>query len=147
MISDIDDDDDDDSTCGGFFASPPDDDNHRPSMEDIEAIGGQMGMMMRFNSSRSAPDNGSMNPAKVLSLIKSRRKAQQLESQHGIMTIRIQLHGLQPPIWRRVKVSSSLTLHDFHNKVIIPAMGWATEPSYHGYMFMLKPLVAYGNDK
>jgi hypothetical protein len=95
---------DDDDSCGGFFVEPPDDAEPRPSADDIEANGGQMGIMMRFNSSRvSGSDSGSgMTPEKVLSIIQSRRREAQKPAK-SIMTIRIQLNALHPPIWRRVK--------------------------------------------
>ena len=47
--------------------------------------------------------------------------------------VRIQLNGVYPEVFREVKVSGSMALRTFADKVILPAMGW--ERSYHCYYF------------
>lgn len=40
---------------------------------------------------------------------------------------------LEPPVVRRLKVSSTTVLNTFHDKILGPAMGWVR--NYHGYFF------------
>ena len=47
--------------------------------------------------------------------------------------VRIQLNGVYPEVFREVKVSGSMALRTFADKVILPAMGWRR--SYHCYYF------------
>eukprot|EP00798_Chlamydomonas_sp_ICE-L_P028002 gene28002-31098_t len=52
-------------------------------------------------------------------------------------TLKISFRGPKPEIWRRVRVPATLSLSDFHSKVLIPAVGWA--PNAHAYAFFRKP--------
>ena len=47
--------------------------------------------------------------------------------------VRIQLNGVYPEVFRDIKVSGSMALRAFADKVILPAMGW--QRSYHSYYF------------
>lgn len=135
--------DNEDISYGGHFERIPVDDDPRPSDEDMERMGGTMGMMMR-----SYQPTSSVQPKVWLKKIQSRRPRHSDNGSIVMMTIRIELQGIRNPrIWRRVKVPSVLSLHQFHEKVLVPVMGWARGPPYHGYVFMLKPFVDYGNDK
>ena len=47
------------------------------------------------------------------------------------------LRELNPPIWRRFKVSSSVNLDLLHDKVLAPIVGWTR--NYHTYYFRRLP--------
>lgn len=57
-----------------------------------------------------------------------------------ILQFRIRLKDLSPMVWRRVQVSSTMTLHEFHG-VLQVAMGWE---SIHLYQFIICT-VRYGS--
>jgi len=46
-----------------------------------------------------------------------------LKNSHAIVILRIELHGMEPLIWRRVRVPSAMTLRDLH-AVVQRVMGW-----------------------
>lgn len=52
-------------------------------------------------------------------------------------TLRIQILGFRPFIWRRVKVPGSITLHSLQDRVIAPIFGWCR--NYHAYYFRKIP--------
>lgn len=43
---------------------------------------------------------------------------------HSVMTLRVQIEDIDPPIWRRIRVDSDITLRALHH-VIQAAFGWA----------------------
>ena len=49
------------------------------------------------------------------------------------LVVRIQLTGVEPPVYRDVRVSGSMSLRTFSGKVIQATMGWAR--CYHSYVF------------
>ena len=54
-----------------------------------------------------------------------------------MFTLRIQVLGFRPYIWRRVKVPGSITLSSLQDRVIAPVMGWCR--NYHAYYFRKIP--------
>lgn len=50
-----------------------------------------------------------------------------------IYQLKITLRGSKPPIWRRLLVEDSITLHKLHN-IILTAMGW---DGYHLHQFTI----------
>lgn len=48
-----------------------------------------------------------------------------------VVTLTVTLRGIEPPVWRRLEVPSSLTLHRLH-EVLVTAMGWF---DYHLHAF------------
>jgi hypothetical protein len=118
--------------CGGHWVEQPEHADPRPSDEDNDRMGGMVGMMMRSNN-HATSDTRIRD--KLLSMLLSER-AQNLSNGPQQMTIRIKLNSVKPTIWRRFRVSRTLSLHDLHQKVIAPSLGWATQ--YHGCFFKIK---------
>ena len=59
-------------------------------------------------------------------------------------TIRVQLDGVNPPVFREFRVSGGMNLRAFADKVIAPVMGW--QRSYHMHYFIdTKDGSLYGN--
>jgi hypothetical protein len=56
-----------------------------------------------------------------------------------MFTMKIELEGIEPPIWRRIKIASSQSLWSLHT-VIQTAMGWTNS---HFHEFIIKK-VRYG---
>ncbi|MHB1581501.1 MAG: plasmid pRiA4b ORF-3 family protein [Acidithiobacillus sp.] len=56
-----------------------------------------------------------------------------------MLSLKIELEGIEPPIWRRIKIASSQNLWSLHN-VIQVAMGWTGS---HMHEFIIKK-VRYG---
>ena len=60
--------------------------------------------------------------------------------------VRIQLNGVYPEVFRDFKVSGSMALRTFADKVVIPVMGW--QRSYHCYIFTdVKDGSTYGQEQ
>jgi hypothetical protein len=49
-----------------------------------------------------------------------------------IYQVKVTLHGIEPPIWRRLQIPADLFLHDFH-KVLQTVMGWENQ---HLHLFV-----------
>ena len=64
---------------------------------------------------------------------KSGRKTPASEDEGGILQFRIWLKDLNPMVWRRVLVASTMTLREFHG-VLQVAMGWE---GIHLYQFII----------
>ena len=62
-----------------------------------------------------------------------------MKSSPSIYELKITLRGTRPPIWRRLRVRSDVTLFKFHS-ILQPVMGWMDG---HLHQFMAKNKV-YG---
>jgi hypothetical protein len=58
-------------------------------------------------------------------------KAEKPTAADDVIVLKITLRGIRPPIWRRLEVSSRISLSEFHD-IIQAAMGWQ---SCHLYAF------------
>ena len=68
--------------------------------------------------------------AKALSEVKVSMKAS------AALTLRVDVIGITPPIWRLVRVSPHMTLARLHDQVLCPVLGYTR--NYHGYAFRRK---------
>lgn len=73
----------------------------------------------------------------------SKRKAPRLAQDHvaGVLVLEVSLRGIQPRIWRRIEISSDLTLADLH-EAIQTAMGWTNS---HLHMFIAPDGRSFGS--
>ena len=55
------------------------------------------------------------------------------DARSTILTLRVEMSHLIPTVWRRVTAPAHITLHELHDRLLAPAMGWSR--GYHSYAF------------
>ena len=107
------------------------------SADRILAIGNRTQKVQGFYGSETGgipEEQLASKVAKIRETALKKRKKSRKAIYEKIFIIRVQLDGIEPPVYRDIRVSGKLSLRTMSDKIIQPALGWSR--SYHCYYFM-----------